>query len=155
MKKRLLSLLLIIILLGFVLVEFYGWLISSINKQKTETVEQIQKLKNNLQSLETLSKEQKITPKLLDDLEQQYGSNLAQDFVPPISSQGAAISYNQHVTKKLLEKNKKELSIIENKSFWNYLPAWPVLIFGVVGIIFTRLINLSDAKITFSSLMII
>lgn len=139
--------LLLISITGVLLMYSYYWLINSINEQEIQLSEVRWGLKNELASINNLpiKSPELITPTLIADNDKKFGTNLYSE----IASHAATVSVKpESLIQKLEEKKlltEKQLNNTKEIGFWDYLPPWPTLIFGALGVFLTRfIINFSD-----------
>lgn len=115
-----------------------------LKKHQSETIKI--KLQSQLDFLnhQVINSQDKLKFDAIKNYDQAYGANLQEELKNAykfssainIAPEGFGLSLQA-----LKDDKRQQINNIESKSFFSYIPEWPLLILGVLGIIATKIIN--------------
>jgi hypothetical protein len=136
---------LLLIIFMFLLFITFRYIVDVYSKEKLQAQETIIQLQNQIDYLDKqLNKPRdQLKPELFKEYDQKYYTNLQVEF------EHAMMSASPHIVQQDIGATLQALKVdkthqIENireRSFFSYIPEWPILILGVLGIVATRIIN--------------
>lgn len=137
-----------LIIVLFLLFITYQYTVSTYSRNKLQAQETVIQLQSQLDYLEKQSSKPKeqLKPEILKEYDQKYNTNLQveMEHAMSVSSHGMNFAPQDIETalQALKAEKRQQIKALKERSFFSYVPEWPILILGIIGIVATRIINL-------------
>jgi hypothetical protein len=104
-------------------------------KNNAEFVKQGLEDQINFLTIQLARPESELNPKILQTYDETYGINIQED-LQKVTPKTIKLGFQHEMDEK-----KQQLQSLEKRGLLSYIPEWPLLILGALGVIATRMIN--------------